>query len=258
MASGGGGDAGERLKFGGRLSHCGNRSWPHTSRMELSPHRFANARPLFDNGFEPAASRVTVILSAAEPFRVNGRLMSGFVAGPQTAPLRITYPANATCFEWSFSIIHSEHVLGLQPIELCNQTVALTDLPRTENVKRALDGSSMSFDPNEVTKCPLVQFAWDELRREGRTTLGDLSDRVGLSLRRLEQVFRNTFDLSPKQVQSLFRYERATAFLRDGNTNLVETALLAGYSDQSHMTREFRRFAAVTPATMRAALRIAE
>ncbi|MEL6245133.1 MAG: AraC family transcriptional regulator [Pseudomonadota bacterium] len=125
-------------------------------------------------------------------------------------------------------------------------------------MKRALDGSSMSFDPNEVTKCPLVQFAWDELRREGRTTLGDLSDRVGLSLRRLEQVFRNTFDLSPKQVQSLFRYERATAFLRDGNTNLVETALLAGYSDQSHMTREFRRFAAVTPATMRAALRIAE
>jgi AraC family transcriptional regulator len=49
----------------------------------------------------------------------------------------------------------------------------------------------------------------------------------------------------------MLRIEWATARLRDSRSSLSEIALSAGFADQSHFTRVFRRATGLTPARFR-------
>lgn len=223
--------------------------------MDLAPTHFTDAQPLFDNGYEAASSRVTVIVSISEPFRVNGQNSRAFIAGPQTEPLHIAYPLSANCLEWSFPIFDVWGVFGLHPKDVCNRIVDLTDIGSSENAKRALDGLSIRLDSYETTQGAVLRFVWNAMKNGSDATLTALSDQARLGLRRIEQLFQNELGLAPKQIHSLLRYERTCEFLSVGEADLAEVALLAGYSDQSHMTRDFKRFAGSTPAKFRSALK---
>jgi AraC-like DNA-binding protein len=54
--------------------------------------------------------------------------------------------------------------------------------------------------------------------------------------------------LPPKALARIFRMERAAGMIRGGDRSLAMVALDAGYSDQPHMTREFRRLTGRAPA----------
>ncbi|MFV0259969.1 MAG: helix-turn-helix domain-containing protein, partial [Acidimicrobiales bacterium] len=56
--------------------------------------------------------------------------------------------------------------------------------------------------------------------------------------------------LAPKQVDQLRRARRAHRLLLDGTT-VADAAVAAGYSDQAHLTRAFRRLGDMTPARIR-------
>jgi len=65
-------------------------------------------------------------------------------------------------------------------------------------------------------------------------------------------IFRQATGLSPKRYARLMRFQQLLAALHGcPASTLTELALAAGYSDQAHMTREFREFAGVTPAQYR-------
>jgi AraC-like DNA-binding protein len=49
----------------------------------------------------------------------------------------------------------------------------------------------------------------------------------------------------------LARARRAVSVMQKENVSLTELALICGYSDQAHMTRDFRRWFGVTPVAMR-------
>jgi len=69
--------------------------------------------------------------------------------------------------------------------------------------------------------------------------------------RHLERLFHVHVGRSPKSMQRLLRFQSATRLLLRGGrraSTLAAVALDCGYSDQAHLTREFRRFAATTPA----------
>jgi AraC-like DNA-binding protein len=54
--------------------------------------------------------------------------------------------------------------------------------------------------------------------------------------------------MSPKRYARLMRFRSLLASLRHAPADALGLlALEAGYSDQAHMTREFRAFAGVTP-----------
>jgi AraC-like DNA-binding protein len=79
-----------------------------------------------------------------------------------------------------------------------------------------------------------------------------LVHRSGYSHRRFIAIFEQAIGLSPKRYARLMRFQKLLAAFRTwpGRT-LTELALLTGYSDQAHMTREFREFAGVTPMQYR-------
>lgn len=77
---------------------------------------------------------------------------------------------------------------------------------------------------------------------------GRLSESIELSQRQIERLFKLWIGISPKHYQRILRVKKAICFLRlYRSENLADAAQQFGFSDQSHMTREFRTIACITP-----------
>lgn len=92
--------------------------------------------------------------------------------------------------------------------------------------------------------------AWYRLRAsEGAVSVAEVAHEVGWSRRHLSEQFRAEFGLTPKVTARIMRFERATHLLkRPGGCALADVAAICGYSDQAHLTREWRTLAGTTPA----------
>lgn len=97
---------------------------------------------------------------------------------------------------------------------------------------------------------PSVTWAWRALLTSGgRVEIGALTDRLGCSRRHLIAGFRDQVGVPPKTAAAIIRFARAASLLRrGGDVSLAEVAFASGYHDQSHMSRDFRRFGGTTPA----------
>jgi AraC-like DNA-binding protein len=87
-------------------------------------------------------------------------------------------------------------------------------------------------------------------RAQGTLRIDVLAERLGSSRRQLERDFLDTVGLSPKAFAAIVRFQHAAQRLRVGDA-ISQAALEAGYADQSHLTRDFRRLAGLTPAGYR-------
>jgi AraC family transcriptional regulator len=74
---------------------------------------------------------------------------------------------------------------------------------------------------------------------------------VGVSAVRLSRAFRRAFGESLGSYQRRLRVRLACERLRDSSLSLAEIALDAGFTDQSHFTRVFKRLIGATPAVFR-------
>jgi AraC-like DNA-binding protein len=77
-------------------------------------------------------------------------------------------------------------------------------------------------------------------------TLDELSEVAGVSSFHLIRIFKKTLGLPPHMYLAQFRIERAKEMLRNG-APIAATAFATGFSDQSHLTRKFKRIVGVTP-----------
>jgi AraC-like DNA-binding protein len=68
-----------------------------------------------------------------------------------------------------------------------------------------------------------------------------------VSERTLERRFVRAAGLRPAELRRLARFRRALRLRAAGETRWSMLAAGAGYADQAHLAREFRRFAGVTP-----------
>jgi AraC-like DNA-binding protein len=76
---------------------------------------------------------------------------------------------------------------------------------------------------------------------------------AGLDRWSLARQFRAAFGTSPSGFRTMRRLDRARRLIRAG-LPLAEAALAAGFADQSHLTRQFKRSYGLTPAKWAAAL----
>jgi len=78
--------------------------------------------------------------------------------------------------------------------------------------------------------------------------LSDLGDYGVLSQRQIERQFQRWLSMSPKHYQRILRVKNALTVLKTApNTELAGFALNNGFTDQAHMTREFKQIAKTTP-----------
>ena len=99
-------------------------------------------------------------------------------------------------------------------------------------------------------------MAWSLSRitdSDGAVTISDLAAELGWSHRRLIARYRDAVGLPPKMVSRIVRFERLAALLAcDPRTDWADAAAACGFFDQSHLSREVRELADITPTELRA------
>jgi AraC-like DNA-binding protein len=91
-----------------------------------------------------------------------------------------------------------------------------------------------------------------DVHLEERVSLRDLAVAADLPPFRLLRAFTRTLGMSPHAYQRSRRLQWAAARIRDGHP-LSEVAAAAGFADQAHLTRVFRRAMGFTPGRYQSA-----
>lgn len=86
-------------------------------------------------------------------------------------------------------------------------------------------------------------------------TLGcrEIADMAGLSVSQCARQFRRVTGLAPHRYLLQVRVAHVKTLLQDAHRDLALIAMDAGFFDQSHMTRVFRRVTGTTPGAFRIA-----
>lgn len=100
-----------------------------------------------------------------------------------------------------------------------------------------------------MARHPAVAYAVRELRRlPSAVPVADVVGRVGLSHRRFLDHFTAAVGLTPKRFSRLQRFQAVLRGKATGDASTwVTLAADCGYADQSHLVRDFRAFAGLTP-----------
>jgi AraC-like DNA-binding protein len=81
----------------------------------------------------------------------------------------------------------------------------------------------------------------------GTATVAETAARTFVSERALQRRFAQDVGYGPKVLQRVLRFQRFMRELATPRVELARAGLLAGYADQSHLTRETRRLAGLSP-----------
>lgn len=221
------------------------------------------------------SSSLTVIVAFDEP------LDCGWVAAPEdqerfwtlaaglhTAPALIRTHGRQHGIQLGLTPLGARVLLGVPAGALGGELAAHAELPRGlgDDVHArlaALDGWEARFEAldeelrrlvgvydDQAPPAAEVTEAWRCLRASrGRAPIARVAERVGWSRRRLLDAFTAEFGLSPKQAARIFRFEHARSLVERGAA-LADVAAAAGFSDQAHLSREWRALAGRTPTQL--------
>ena len=113
--------------------------------------------------------------------------------------------------------------------------------PSSQPIRRHVPGTTAARD--------YLHAHWAE-----PVTLTTLAEVAGLSCFYFIRVFRAAFGLTPHAYLAMLRLEHARRLLRT-SSSIAQVAAAAGFSDQSHLTRFFRRVYGMTPGVYAKAVR---
>ena len=86
---------------------------------------------------------------------------------------------------------------------------------------------------------------------EYKIATSELANMVGLSVSRLERLFRSVLNLSPQQMLQKIRLEKAIKLLKTPNKSVIEIAIQCGYADHSAFSRQFKQLTGLSPSDFR-------
>ena len=114
----------------------------------------------------------------------------------------------------------------------------------------ALDEFLLQRTDGAPAPAPEVRWAWRRLvSSAGAVPIGSLAREVGWSHKHLISKFRQQIGLPPKTTARLLRFEHVWRRLGDARpAHWDRIAADGGYSDQSHLIRDFREFTGGSPA----------
>ncbi len=95
----------------------------------------------------------------------------------------------------------------------------------------------------------LATTVHDTMILNGNVRIEELCKKMNLSRQYLERIYKNLMGLTPKQFSQVIRVRRvADLGTRHTAENFAQIAYALGFSDQSHMIRNFKSTTGITPA----------
>jgi AraC-like DNA-binding protein len=91
---------------------------------------------------------------------------------------------------------------------------------------------------------PAAAFALEAMAMKDPPSIGQLRDRSGYGAKRFIELFSQSVGVTPKKFARLRRFQ---SVLTRGRADWTQVAYEAGFADQSHLVREFRAFAGISP-----------
>ncbi|WP_410634089.1 helix-turn-helix domain-containing protein [Amycolatopsis sp. cmx-4-83] len=194
------------------------------------------------------------------------RRRGSFVAGLLPGAIR-TGGQEGTCLQIRLSPVVASALLGVST-ELTGAVATLEevwgrDAERVEERLRAAPSWDERFAVASDVLArrlatrphvePEVVQAWRRtLAARGRVRVDGLAEELGWSRKRLWSRFGSQLGLTPKRAAQLVRFDHAAHLLATGHT-AATVAARSGYADQSHLHREARAIAGLTPTELAAA-----
>lgn len=152
--------------------------------------------------------------------------------------------------EWGGEAIALEDLWGAEAPRL---TAQLSELPNWSQRFTLVDHMLMAkFASSQRRVRPEIRWAWNQLvSHHGCLPIRQLSNSIGWSDRYFAQQFRESIGIMPKAAARQIRFTQAYDLItNEADQPLSQIALTCGYSDQSHLTREFHTFSGFSPATL--------
>ncbi len=99
------------------------------------------------------------------------------------------------------------------------------------------------------SSAPLLSEAINFIKaQKGRTSIKDVSHKIGANYKWLERKFSSCIGLTPKEYANLQRFAHTyLEMTEDIEKDFLSIAVQNGYYDQSHFFKDFRSYAGVSP-----------
>jgi AraC-like DNA-binding protein len=119
--------------------------------------------------------------------------------------------------------------------------------------ERHMSGTAVRSDAGREPRAVALAKEYLDQHLDCNVHLDDIAQAAGLPQYRLLRAFGRHVGMTPHAYQRQARIRRAVGLIRAGRA-LSDVAAAAGFADQAHLTRWFRRSFAVTPGMYRNAL----
>lgn len=212
---------------------------------------------------------LTVVIAFDEPVDLSWAGPGGtrerfwaVASGLHSRPALIHHDGFQYGVQVSLTPLGARALLGVPAASLARDMVPLDDLPGSLPLHEllavepwaarfdALDDAflrALARHDHERLLSPEVARAWQLLLcTHGGTRVADVADQVGWSRRHLGQRFTAELGISPKEAARVFRFQHSRKLVTTGH-RLADAAAIAGYSDQAHLSREWRELAGYSP-----------
>lgn len=161
-----------------------------------------------------------------------------------------------------FQAGQSRHFINSTTLTLTNHAEIASDLLR-QDIRPIIEQITTNCHVTHITKLldqhfelcltrqAPVQHSIDQAIRQvqhsaGRQRINALSQLQRLSSRQFERLFKEHVGITAKQYAAICRFQYATNLVMQGNS-LVNTALDAGFSDQSHFNHDIKKLTGLSP-----------
>lgn len=201
-------------------------------------------------------------------FTVNGDRpianINAMIAGPSTAYHDVAITRGLGFVGVRLRPGFARHVLGLELSSVAGQVLsgatainavpALADLCAPAKsvdvivvrLKNFVDRQRLGYVHTSSTPRSLALL--DALHTGGgRLSVSDLAQMHGIDERTARRDVVLASGLGPKELSMIVQFHRAVRLLRDAGLDPASAAAEAGYSDQAHMTRMFRKLGGFAP-----------
>ena len=185
-------------------------------------------------------------------------------AGQVTRPLRLQALGGAAVIGVRFHPAGAQPFLGRSLRDTTDQRLSIGRLLGRDAATLMYDLESMTGMAARIERLqefvaaridaygerdPLVESAVARIEaNQGRVEVAVLAADAAIGRRQLERRFGESVGVGPGLLASIFRFRSVFDVIeRDASRPWTDAALAAGYYDQSHFIREFRRFVGATP-----------